>query len=111
WAGGDSVRLWNVATGKLIVTLATKAAAVFSPDGKHLATLDADKTVRLWDTKTGESTAAFTGHTDTVNYAAFSPDGTILATAGADKTVRLWNASTGAALAVLTGHTASVTDV
>ena len=48
--GGDEVRVWEVATGRLVETIATPATAVaFRPDGAMLATADmVDATVRLW---------------------------------------------------------------
>jgi hypothetical protein len=53
--GGDDVRVWEVATGELVQTIATPATAVaFRPDGAMLATADsADDTVRLWSLGSG----------------------------------------------------------
>ncbi|WP_051866134.1 TIR domain-containing protein [Streptomyces griseus] len=59
-----------------------------------LATAGDDRTVRLWDARTGRETAALTGHTGRVLAVAFSPDGSLLASGGEDGTVRLWNVPT-----------------
>ena len=65
----------------------------FSPDGKLLATADADQTVRLWDVATRQPFGApLALHTAAVDAVAFSPDGALLASGSEDGTARLWAA-------------------
>ena len=60
-----------------------------------IATGSADKTVRLWNGKTGELTRTLTRHTEEVTGVAFSRNGRTLASGSADGTVRLWYVPTG----------------
>ena len=80
----------------------------FSPDGTRLASGSKDKTVRLWDTDTGDELAILRKHTEWTNVLAFSPDGKMLATGSADKTVHLWDTDTGKLLMPLIGHLNSI---
>jgi WD40 repeat protein/serine/threonine protein kinase len=82
----------------------------FSPDGLALATVSNDKTMRLWNTQTGEPLAEMDGR-DYLNAVAFHPNGKQLVTAGSDKIIRLWNVESGEPLHLLEGHTDWVLDV
>jgi WD40 repeat protein len=83
----------------------------FAPDGKVLAAVGYNSTVRLWDSTTGKQLHDLSGHAEYVNWIAFSPDGKTLASAGQDGTIRLWNVNSGKELAVLKGHDKNVASV
>ncbi|WP_254047341.1 nSTAND1 domain-containing NTPase [Streptomyces aureus] len=78
----------------------TVRTVAFSPEGKTLATVGDDRTMRLWDVDTGKVRVIGKEHTNEVYSAAFSPDGRTLATGDADDTVRLWNTTTGESRAI-----------
>jgi RNA polymerase sigma factor (sigma-70 family) len=69
--------------------------AVFSPDGKVLAT-EVGNTICLWEVATGkEILTPSTGHQGAVNTIAFRGDGRRLVTGGSDGTLREWEVGTG----------------
>jgi WD40 repeat protein len=113
----ETIRLWDVKTGKERATLVVEPVDVYtgavwsmaySPDGETLATISEDKTVRLWDVKTGKERATLKLPTEQEWSLGFSPDGKTLATNGKDVTVRLWDVKTGKERAILEGHTTRV---
>ncbi|MGD0294896.1 MAG: serine/threonine-protein kinase [Terracidiphilus sp.] len=69
---------------------ASVETVAFSPDGRTMASGDADD-ANLWNVASGQKIRTFKGHTAWVFSAAFSPDGRILATGSVDHTFRLWD--------------------
>ncbi len=116
-----AIRLWHTITGEEILTLDHNAMknigeqlqlaagdpekmrefhlnltdmakiVVFSPDGKTLAVLRQNGSIRLWDIETQKIQHTFTGHNSDVNSIAFSPDSRTLASCSLDGTILLWD--------------------
>ncbi|WP_414624790.1 AAA-like domain-containing protein [Calothrix sp. CCY 0018] len=103
-----TIKLWDMASGKLLTTLQGHQDAVlsvdFSPDGKTLATGSWDKTIKLWDMASGKLQTTLQGHQGAVTSVAFSPDGKTLATGSVDRTIKLWDMASGKLLTTLQGH-------
>ncbi len=102
-AGGTAsrfVRVWDVATGKLVRSfgpftpsgLSSRiiCKAVFSPAGEALA-VAAGKNVYLYDLTTGKESGQLTGHAHIVEDVAFSKDGKLVATGSFDHTAAIWD--------------------
>ena len=111
----ETVKLWDVASGRQLRTLSGHGSWVnsiaFSPDGKVLASGSGDKTIKLWDVASGRELRSLSGHTDWVFSVAFSPDGKVLASGSYDSTIKLWDVASGSELRTLSGHTDKVTSV
>jgi WD40 repeat protein len=92
-----TVRLWDAATGKLLLTLfghASHAVGIaFSADGSRLASASEDGTVKVWEALTGRELLTLSGHTSGVMGVVFSPDGSRVYSASRDGTVRIWDIS------------------
>src|SRR5262249_13813943 len=87
-------KLWDAATGKLLHTY-NGYDAVFSPDGKLLASCGKGPGVYLWDPATGKELRVLQGHESSPWALAFSPDGKVLATGSSDNSLRFWDPATG----------------
>jgi len=62
----------------------------FASDGSRFATASADRTAKVWDTKTGKVLLTFR-HARPLSDAAFSSDGKLLMTVVDGQGVRLWD--------------------
>ena len=94
--------------GALMQTLRGHTAGVLAvaitPDGQRLLSGSADKSVRLWDLKTGEELTRFDGHSASVGGLAITPDGKLAVSGSMDRTLRIWDLCSGRLVKLLQGH-------
>lgn len=103
--GSGKVQLFDIAKDRALHIFPAPAAvdsAIFSWDGKWLATASGGGKVQLWDVASGKQVREI--HAKQIVWSgsqavAFTPDKKILATASAK--VRLWNTATGEEIAAL----------
>ncbi|CAG8563328.1 3023_t:CDS:2 [Paraglomus brasilianum] len=100
----QTVRVWNVQTGRLlrILTGHSKGVRTLQFDKKILITGSMDNTLRVWDYHTGQCIRRLSGHTSSVVSLHFD-DNRRLASGSADHTIRVWDFNAGTCF-TLTGH-------
>ena len=83
----------------------------FSADGRYAVSGSQDKTLKLWDVKSGECPRTFEGHTETVTSVTFSVDDRFVLSGSEDKTLKLWDTRSGECQRTFEGHTERVNSV
>ena len=81
---------------------------VASPDGKTLASVSKDQTIKLWNVATRKERAAIRGLAADTWGLAFSPDGATLASGGRGTAIQLWDVVTGEERVSFQGRPGSV---
>jgi WD40 repeat protein/serine/threonine protein kinase len=108
-SGGDdnTVRVWEVATGRLRTILRGHSrpvqACAFSPDARHVVSVSQEGRIKLWDMLDYKHVSAqhgrvLAGHEDAILAAAFSSDGSRIVTASRDHSATIFDTQTGSAL-------------
>ena len=97
---GETVGIWEAATGKQILQVGRRMSAVgcaFSPDGKTIAIMSTedDLSIGVWDIRTGKEKLSYPRHRGGISSLAFAPGDNQICSAGEDGTVRLWDVATG----------------
>jgi eukaryotic-like serine/threonine-protein kinase len=102
--GDGTVKIWDLASRKVIQTLRCPAKYVFSlafrpPDGRCIAAADSDRKVRVWDWKTGAQLFEVNGpraeYRGVSTSIAFNKDGSQLFADGGNGTVLARDANDG----------------
>jgi WD40 repeat protein len=97
---GNFIDVFDLATGKSVTNVPGHRSQVrsvaWSADGKHVATGGLDKTVRVWDAKTGQEKRNLPGSELSYGTVFFLPDNkTLLASGCNDPLVHVWDITTG----------------
>ncbi|KAJ6657343.1 hypothetical protein lerEdw1_002710 [Lerista edwardsae] len=77
---------------------------VFSPDTRIIASASFDKSVKLWEGRTGKYLASLRGHVSAVYQIAWSADSRLLVSGSSDSTLKVWDAKTRKLAVDLPGH-------
>jgi WD40 repeat protein len=102
-----SVCLWDVTSSALVRRLSGLShpgrAVAFTPDGRHLAAMQAGPNIHAWEVETGGLVAAFAVPSGGVKSLAFAPDGSELVAATLQGTLR-WTRPLGHAVTGFRKH-------
>ncbi|RWS17797.1 notchless protein 1-like protein [Dinothrombium tinctorium] len=76
----------------------------FSPDTRIIASASFDKSIKLWDGKSGKFITSLRGHVHCVYQVSWSADSRLLVSGSADSTLKVWDMSTKKIMFDLPGH-------
>uniref|UniRef100_A0A673A9Y8 Notchless protein homolog 1 n=1 Tax=Sphaeramia orbicularis TaxID=375764 RepID=A0A673A9Y8_9TELE len=101
--------LWNPAEDKKPLARMTGHSALvnevlFSPDTRLLASASFDKSIKIWDGRTGKYLMSLRGHVASVYQVAWSADSRLLVSGSSDSTLKVWDVKTGKLNMDLPGH-------
>jgi WD40 repeat protein len=82
------------------------ANAVFTPDGRHLATAEYNRRLAFYDLNNGGNRVweQRDAHRDAILALDVNGDGSLLATGGQDRVLRIWDTADGRARGTMIGH-------
>ncbi|KAH8927891.1 dynein regulator [Atractiella rhizophila] len=69
-----------------------------------VATGSRDKTIKLWDTTSGQCLWTFSGHNNWIRALVFHPSGLYLLSSSDDKTIKIWDLKTGRCTKTVEAH-------
>jgi hypothetical protein len=108
------VKIWDLKQGREVhsFSLATRGSeAVWSPDGRTLATLDDASNISLWDSASGKKLRDIAHGGSAVTTIAFSRDGLSLAIPNRSGDILLWDIVNNRERGVLKGRNQNITNV
>jgi len=110
-----TIKVWNVATGRLEQTLNGHTnwvlSVAFNNDGTKVVSGSSDNTIKVWNVATGETEQTLNGHNATVYSVAFNDDGTKVVSGSLDRTIKVWDVATGEMEQTFNGYNRAVYSV
>lgn len=106
------IKIWDLASGKLKVSLTGHVSTVrgleVSSRHPYLFSCGEDRQVKCWDLEYNKVIRHYHGHLSAVYTISLHPTIDVLVTAGRDATARVWDMRTKANVHTLSGHTDTI---
>ena len=102
-----TANVWDIASGRFKPVLGENGlfnTIAISPDGKFLAGLGPNFSVKIWEATWRRIKSQATGHSNDVTTLTFSPDGKAFVSGGRDGQLKRWDTATGRLLTAYQGH-------